>query len=150
MLTPLRKLITDIEAFDLPTEQRAIVESKKEVLADFQALVLAEGKNNKGQVRDDQYAPLTEYIKTRFGQGLGRVTDRVTFYMTGRLYASLEVHISSKTYSVKSPLETWDKMVARIGEANYGLDPERQYRFFDEIVRPGVREVLIRKTGLRF
>ena len=150
MLNPLRKLITDISAFDLEAEQRQIVESNKNVLADFQALVLAEGKNNRGQVRNDQYAPLTEYIKTRFGQGLGRVTDRVTFYMTGKLYASLEAHINAKTYEVRSPLETWTKMVERIGRENYGLDPERKERFFEEITRPGVREVLIRKTGLRF
>lgn len=149
-LTGLKKLIDGIGSFDLEREQHMIVVINKEKLADLQATQLSQAITNKGQREVDSYALRTIEEKLATGVGLGRVTDRVTYFMTGKLYASLFTYVSSKTFEVRSPLETWDKMVKRIRAENYGLSPDSKQTFREEIMIPGVKEVFFRKTGLKF
>lgn len=148
-LNGLKKLISDLQGFDLEREQHIIVVDNRERIADIQAAQLAEGKDNTGRVREDEYAPFTVRYKREFGQGLGKVTDRVTFYMTGKLYASFFTYVSSQTVEVKSPLETYGKMIQRVGENNFGLSPDSKTTFRDEIMRPSLARIFFNKTGLK-
>lgn len=148
-LPGLKKLISDLQGFDLEREQHIIVVDNRDRIADIQAAQLAEGKDNTGQIRQDEYTPFTVRYKQQFGQGLGRVTDRVTFYMTGKLYASFFTYVSSKTVEVKSPLETYNKMIERIGQQKFGLSPESKNIFRDEIMRPSLADIFFRRIGLK-
>lgn len=148
-LNGIKKLISDLQGFDLEREQHIIVVDNRERIADIQAAQLAEGRDNTGKVRADEYAPITVRYKRQFGQGLGRVTDRVTFYMTGQLYQSFFTYVSSKTYEVKSPLEKYDKMIERIGNQNFGLSPDSKNTFRDEIMRPSLAKIFFTRTGLK-
>jgi hypothetical protein len=150
MINGLLTLRNGLKSFNLEKEQYTILEDNKEVLADLQAEVLAEGRDKEGQVRNDQYSDFTVRYKLEFGQGLGRVTDRVTFYMTGAMYKSFFTYLSKRTFEVRSPLERFDKMIARVGEQNYGLDTERKMRYFSEVNLPRVKDILFIKTRLRF
>lgn len=149
-LNGLKKLIDGLGSFDLEREQHMIIVINKDKLADLQATQLSQAINNKGQREVDSYALYTIEQKLATGVGLGRVTDRVTYYMTGKLYASLFAYISSKTFEVRSPLETWGKMVRRIRKENYGLSPASKQEFREDITIPQLREVFFRKTGLKF
>lgn len=150
MINGLRTLRTNLKGFNLDKVQRRIIEENADVIADLQAAVLAEGKDKSGQVRQDEYEPVTVRFKRDFGKGLGAVTDRVTFYMTGEMYKSFFTYLSAKTFEVRSPLDRYNKMIARIGEENFGLDYQRKMQYFEEINKPQVRLILYEKTGLKF
>lgn len=165
MITSLKRLARNLEKFDLEEVQYVIIDTNKDAIADLQAVQLSEGKDITGTVRNDSYAPLTVRYKQELGKGLGRVTDRVTFFFSGELYNSLEGRLNkaAKTYTTGSTLTTlveaagnlanfetkFDKMVTRIGFEKYGLDRQRQLEFFDNITKPGVRKVLLTRTGLK-
>lgn len=145
----LKNLAVGLASIDMEEEQYRIVEDNRDEIVLAQAEVLSEGKDKTGQPRQDQYRPFTIQYKQEFGKGLGRVVDRVTFFMTGNLYYSLFARVTKRTYSVESPLPTYDKMLERIGKNNFGLDPQRQIAFRDGITIPRLRQVFFEKTGLR-
>lgn len=165
MIEQLKRFARNLERFDLEEVQYVIVDDNKDHIADLQAQQLAEGKDITGKIRNDSYAPMTVRYKQELGKGLGRVTDRVTFFFTGELYNSLEARINkaAKTYTTGSTLTTFveafgnlanfetkfDKMVTRIGYEKYGLDRERQLEFFNNITKPGVRKILLIRTELK-
>ena len=144
----LKNLYKNLSQLDLEKEQQIIINDNADAIVLAQAEVLSEGKDKTGQKRNDRYKPFTVSYKQQFGQGLGRVVDRVTFFMTGTLYYSLFARVSAKTFIVTSPLATYDKMINRIGKENYGLDPQRKQLFRDEITIPALRKIIFDKTGL--
>lgn len=148
-LNGLKTLYSNLNDLDLEQEQYQIIEDNKEELVIAQTEVLSEGKDKYGQKRSDDYRPMTIEEKAKSGiVGLGRVIDRVTFYMRGNLYASLFAKVSKRTFSIESPLDTYTKMLNRIGNENYGLDPQRIFMFKQTITIPKLKEVFFRKTGL--
>lgn len=147
-LNGLKTLYNGLSELDLEQEQYRIIEENKDEIVLAQAEVLSEGKDITGQKRNDEYRPFTINYKQQFGQGLGRVVDRVTFFMTGNLYYSLFARVTAKTFIVTSPLATYDKMINRIGERNYGLDPQRTKQFRETITIPNLKKVFFERTGL--
>jgi len=111
--------------FDTETEVQRIVSDNSERITELQQEQLAAGIGKDGRKRIDEYAALTVYLKKTYGFGLGAETDRVTFFSTGQLYGSLRTQVMKTTYKTTSPLETFTKMVDRIGEDNYGLSPDQ-------------------------
>jgi hypothetical protein len=144
----LKKLAIGLSSIDLEEEQYRIVEDNRDDIVLAQAEVLSEGKDKTGNKRADEYRPFTIQYKQEFGRGLGRVVDRVTFFMTGNLYYSLFARVSKRTFSVESPLPTFDKMIERIGKDNYGLDPQRKAAFRDRITIPRLKSIFFERTGL--
>lgn len=147
-LNGLKSLINGLSALDLEREQLILIGQNKDRLVLAQAEVLEEGKDKTGLVRRDKYHPFTISEKERYGKGLGRVTDRVTFYMTGNLYASLRAKITSKTFIVESKEFTFEKMIKRIGKENYGIDQQRIDMFRNAYVITPLRKILFDRTGL--
>ena len=131
-LTNLENIINGLTSFDTKGEVEKIIGDNNEVLVQLQRDQLSEGVDNTGNMRTDHYAPMTIAIKNEYGQGLGAVTDRVTFYMTGSLYESLFYKQSGDEFEIDSPLETFDKMVDRITPEKYGLDEEKKLYFAEE------------------
>jgi hypothetical protein len=138
--------IQSLERFDFGLELYNIVQANKEKLVDLQQEQLSEGIGKDGRFRSDGYAPLTKFLKKKYGQGLGAVTDRVTFFMTGDLYRSMYPAVTKDDFQVISQLPTFDKMVDRIGEDNYGLDEGQRLIFATEIVEPEIHRVFKEKV----
>lgn len=148
-LNGLKSLINGLSSLDLEREQLLLIQQNRDELVLAQTEVLSEGRDRTGQIRPDSYRPMTIEEKAKSDiVGLGRVTDRVTFYMRGNLYRSLEARITAKTYRVESPLETFDKMINRIGPAYYGLDPKRINAFRNSFVITPLRRIIFERTGL--
>jgi hypothetical protein len=148
-LLPLEKLIAGLQSFDAAQEVETIVHANGQRLVELQQEQLSFGVDITGRKRADEYRPLTKYLKGKFGNGIGRVTDRVTFFMTGNLYGSLKPVFSGDKYEVKSSLFTYDKMKARIGDENYGLSPDQREEFALTVTIPEFKKVLELKTGLK-
>lgn len=149
MLNNLLHIINGLEALDTHAEVVGIVERNKDRLTELQQEQLAAGVDITGQKRIDEYRPLTKAIKQSIGVGLGAVTDRVTFFMTGNLYKNLHAQVDNDQFIVKAPLATFDKMIERVGEENYGLSPDQREDFAVEITLPQFGYILEEKTGLK-
>ena len=137
-----------MQDFDARNEVLEIVEDNKQEIVKRQREQLEYGIDVFGKPRIDEYRPLTVYIKKTQGIGLGAVTDRVTFFMTGRLYQSLFAEIIGENYETKSPLFTYDKMIDRVGRENFGLDYDSRLDFAKSITLPNFKQRLKEKTGL--
>ena len=148
-LNGFEKLINDLTDFDFGKELENIIETNKEAVTNLMATQMAEGRDITGNVRLDIYADSTVAYKNRKGVGLGSVTDRVTFYMTGELYQSLFTSVTGRMFEVKSPLETYEKMLRRVRREFYGLSEEKRREFGEEITLPSIRAILLAKTGLK-
>ena len=147
-LENLEKLITGLQAFNAHDEFTAIVEANKEELTALEREQLSYGVGRDGGPRADEYRPYTKMIKSLYGVGLGAVTDRVPFFMTGDLYQSLTTRISGDVFNTTSSLPTFDKMIERIGQDNYGLDEQQRIVFATETAMPAYRERFKQVTGL--
>lgn len=147
-LSNIEKIIEGLSAFNAATEVSNIIDNNNDVIVELQREQLIEGKDKTGKSRSDSYAPLTISIKKQYGVGPGAITDRVTFFMTGTLSYSLFYSRTGDTYSILSPLETYKKMLDRIGEDKYGLDPENRLYFAENILLPKFGEVFKEKTTL--
>lgn len=149
MLNGLKKIIDGLATMDAADELTKIVEDNKERITELQQEQLAAGIDVTGKKRVDEYRPLTKELKRKYGSGLGAVTDRVTFFMTGELYGSLKTEVKGQAYQVTSPLSKYGKMKERIGDENYGLDPDQREEFATEITIPEFSKVLETKTGIK-
>lgn len=147
-LDGLSKLITGLQSLKAVEEVPRIVANNTTRLVELEQEQLAAGIDRSGSHRSDEYAPLTKYLKPRLYSGLGAEIDRVTFFATGRLYGSLKANVAGLTYKIESPLPSFDKMVDRIGEENYGLDPEQRLEFATTVTLPEFGRVMEEKTGL--
>lgn len=148
-LDNLRKLIDGFKSFDPKAEYVAIIDSNKERLVELQQEQLAAGIDVSGSKRSDNYAPLTIFLKNKFGQGLGAVTDRVTFFMKGDLYGSLTATVGSDAFKITSPLFTFDKMIERVGDENFGLDFDQRNEFAINTAMPSYRARWEAVTGTK-
>jgi len=147
-LNQFESLIKGMQSFNAHDEYLDIVVDNKEELTALQREQLSFGKDKSGKDRIDEYRPLTKMIKSLTGVGLGAVTDRVTFFMTGQLYQSLTTKVTGDVFSTTSGLPTFDKMIDRIGDENYGLDEEQRINFATETAMPVFRERFKKVTGL--
>lgn len=147
-LTNLENIINGLTSFNTHDEVGRIIDDNNEVLVQLQRDQLSEGIDKDGNKRADAYTPYTKAIKSIYGQGLGAVTDHVTFFMTGSLYESLFYKVSGDDFEITSPLETFDKMVERITDKEYGLSPDKRLYFAEEKLLPKFSEVFKEKTTL--
>jgi len=148
MLKGLETLIKGMQSFNAHDEFVSIVELNKDELTALQREQLSYGIGRDGNPRIDEYRPLTMMIKSLTGVGLGAVTDRVTFFMTGNLYQSLTTQLSGDVFITTAPVFTFDKMVDRIGDDNYGLSEDQRIEFATETAMPAYRERFKQVTGL--
>lgn len=148
-LNPLLKLIDGLKSLDSEAEVTQIVKVNANRITELMEEQLSAGKDIDGDKRIDGYRPQTIYLKKKFGLGLGAQTDRVTFFMKGDLYKSLFTTVNDKKFKVFSPLPTYDKMVERIGDDKFGVDPEQRLEFAETVTLPEFAKVLEQKTGIK-
>lgn len=147
-LTNLENIIKGLSSLNTHDEVERIVDDNNEVLVQLQRDQLSEGIDITGNERVDHYAPMTIAIKNEYGRGLGAVTDHVTFYMTGSMYESLFYKSEGDEFAITSPLETYDKMIDRIGPDKFGLSPEQRLYFAENVTLPKFAEIFKEKTTL--
>ena len=147
-LTNIENIIAGLESFNANDEVENIIESNTDVLVQLQRDQLSEGIDKDGNIRADAYAPYTISEKRRYGEGIGAITDHVTFYMTGSLYESLFYKATGTNFEITSPLPTYEKMIDRITDEEYGLSPDKRLYFAEEKLLPLFSEVFTEKTGL--
>lgn len=86
-------------------------ERTEEVLLDRVAEQMSQGRTGNDQpivspyTGLDHYAPATIRFKKEFGIGLGKVTDRITLFMTGRHYKGLYSKVSGEALVIGSDVE---------------------------------------------
>lgn len=147
MLSNLQNIIEGLRTMDIDAEVFKVVEQNGGEIVRLQQEQLSRGIDKDGDFRVDEYRPLTKFIKqsTEDLSSLGRVTDRVTFFMYGNLYNSMYNQIMGTLFQVKSPLPTYDKMLDRInagGKVNYGLSPDSRLEFVEGFTIPAVKKYL--------
>jgi len=147
-LNPLLNLINGLKSLDVEAEVVKIVEDNKPRITELMQEQLSAGKDIDGDKRVDGYRPLTIYLKKKYGIGLGAETNRVTFFMEGNLYNSLFTQVRGKKYNIFSPLPTYTKMLDRIGDKQFGVDPDQRLEFAKTVTLPEFGKVLKQKTGL--
>lgn len=113
----LRKRIQKLEAFDLELEVTKVVKENSDWLISRLRQQLAKGVDADGAPAlakyGDFYADRTVLEKTRYGTGLGREVDRVTNYMTGNFYMSLEVEVEENDFIFTSTVPYFEDILTR-------------------------------------
>lgn len=149
-LNDLKNTIDKLHRFSFKDELQVIVQENAEEIANLQAKQLAEGVKSDGTEINPPYRPYTIEQKRKYGVGLGRVTDHVTYYHTGDLYKSLEAKVTGDEYDITSSSLKFDKMKKRSGERVVGLNKSSKTIFAEEITLPNIKRVFKDKTGLSF
>lgn len=153
----LKHLIDSLESFDTKREYVEVLDKHSDVLLDLLREQLAASYDIDGKPRPDAYAALTIEKKTLFASGLGRVIDRVTFYMTGELYNSLRIRFDDDKFYIISTLGDrnikYEELMYRpdkLGrEDRVGLDPQSRKEFAQDVALPEFSRILESLTGIK-
>lgn len=158
MLDNLKTFIEKFGQFDPEYEYLLVIDANKQQIVKLQQDQLAEGVDITGAQRLDEYRPFTVEQKLAYGVGLGRVINRVTFFMTGEMYSDMQADVDGDEFKVTVPgaggsavegsAYKYDKMIQRVGEENFGLNAEKRLTFATEVTLPQFAEVLKEKTGI--
>lgn len=146
--------------FQFVNTRQAMVKSferTEEVLLDRVATQMSEGRTGNDQpivspyTGLSYYAPATVRYKRDFGVGLGRVTDRITLFQTGRHYQGLFTRISGNAVVVGSSVE-YDNggFKGPFGEVNTNLyqpGTEQGQEYIDENLQPAFFDEMMKQLN---
>lgn len=151
---PLQDFENKIKAlteFDFATEMNKVIDDNAPVIADKIKAQLASGRDGDDQpvtlFDRTEYAPRTIEIKQKEGSGLGAVTDRITNYMSGAFYQSLEVKREGQVFEADSDVSYFGDIRLRSSEALLEVDKKNRTDFGEEIIIPAIAESFLEKTG---
>lgn len=148
-LTQFKNLISDLQSFDFGAEQNRIINDTKDEVADSLKSQMASGKDGNGNDIRPAYSPMTIFLKKEHGIGLGAVTDRVTFYMTGAFYSGLNTRVSGSMFDFDSNVSYISKIIQRSGEKVLELSKANRMDYANDVLMPLFSQVLKLKTGLK-
>ncbi len=134
----------------LPQMARSAVVETKESYLSLNATQMAMGltKEDKPITLDGDpfYHPATKRYKKEFGIGLGRVTDRITLFMTGDMYRSEQLEVSGNDIVLTFNTYYSDSVIERTGDKVLGLSPENKSEYrngaFAAVFKPMIEAVL--------
>jgi len=130
--------------FDLQYETTRIINENSEYLTNLLAIQLSQGKDADGAnvtvFGKDYYSDRTVFEKTRHGSGLGKVTDRITNYMSGAFYFGLKVNVNGTRFVFTSDVPYFQDILTRSGtERVIQLNQEHLEQFRNEILIPQLK-----------
>jgi hypothetical protein len=139
--------LSKFAALDFNQELLLIVEENTPTLEQLQRDQMATGLDADGQpvnaAYGPYYRPYTIEQKKKFGVGLGAVTDRVTNYMTGSFYESLQKKVySNGIVESNSNVSYFEDILTRSGEKALDLNEENRLLFAHEIVVPSISKII--------
>jgi len=142
-LKNLFKKIVALQEFDIEEETIDIINKNSEFLSDLLATQLASGKdaNNENVTvfGRDYYSDSTVFNKQRHGYGLGKVTDRITNYMSGSFYHGLGVKTSGTRFIFSSNVPYYSDILSRSGDVIMKLSYDNLLIFRNEILVPELK-----------
>jgi len=151
-LGQFKKLIDNLRSFDFEKEQQEIVADNAEAITPYVLEQLAAGKDGDGKENTifgrRGYSPKTVAIKEANGEGLGRVTSRITNYMTGEFYETMFAKVEGKTFEEDSPVSYFGDITLYSSDALLEVNEENRKDFGQKIILPGITDRLLAKTGL--
>lgn len=151
-LGQFKKLIDDLRSFDFEKEQQEIVAANAEAITPYVLEQLAAGKDGDGKENTifgrRGYSPKTVAIKEANGEGLGRVTDRITNYMTGQFYETMFTKVEGEVFEEDSPVDYFGDITLYSSDALLEVNEENRKDFGQKITLPGITGRLLAKTGL--
>lgn len=152
MLDNFKNTIDKLRAFDFGQEMTKIVEDNVDKLPPMIREQLAEGKDGDDKPNTifgrSGYSPKTVAIKEANGKGLGAVTDRITNYMSGDTYESLEVKTEGQVFEADSDVPYFADIVLYSSPALLEVDEENRLEFAETVTLPTIKASLEEKTGL--
>jgi len=152
MLDDFKNRIATLQAFDFGKELTDIVEKNSDKIPDLLAQQLALGKDGNDEPvtlhGDTEYSPFTVRYKQDVGKGLGAVTDRITNYMSGAFYESMNTKVENNAFETVGDVPYFDDIIERSGSVIMELDESSRIEFGEKVTLPGIKEVLKAKTGL--
>ncbi len=96
-----------------------------------------------------KYKKSTIAKKKKFGVGIGRITTRITNYMTGDFYNQLKVDIKLKKgkytgYDLSSSVEYFDKIIQRSGKDILVLNSKNK-RILKDLIVKDLKQIMNKK-----
>lgn len=152
MLEGLNTFIKNLRKFDFAIAMNKSIEQNKDVLSDMVRKQLEAGKDGNDTPNTifgrSGYSPRTVNIKTYNGTGLGKVTDRVTNYMTGDFYSSLVATFEGQVFELDSDVPYFGDIRLYSKDALLEVSESNRRDFAEAYTLPGVAQQLKTKTGL--
>lgn len=137
---------------NLPDIAEESVRETKESYLDEQAQQAAMGLNKDQtsiSLDGSGYSPLTIRYKKDLGIGLGAVTDRVTMYMTGESYRTMDMTVDGNDINVFFTTPQAAKLRERTTDAPWGIGGEYRTDYLGVLLSE-VKRVITDKTKLQF
>lgn len=151
-LQNLEKRIQKLQAFNFGEELITIVSENLDKLPVYVREQLAAGKDGNDEPAkifdNTEYSPKTIAIKKKKGVGLGAVTDRVTNYMSGDFYNSIDEKMEGQVFEPDSDVSYFGDIRLRSSDALLDIDRKNRLDFAQTITVPAIKAALLAKTGL--
>lgn len=151
-LNQFKELIDDIRKFNFGQELQEIVADNAEKITPYVLQQLAAGKDGDNKPNTifgrKGYSPKTVEIKEANGQGLGRVTDRVTNYMTGEFYETMFTKVEGQVFEEDSPVSYFGDITLYSSDALLEVNEDNRRDFGQKVTLPEITDRLLAKTGL--
>lgn len=142
-LNNLFKKIEALEKFDIEKEAIDIINKNGDYITGLLRLQLQAGKDSNDEnitvFGRDFYSDLTIFNKERHGVGLGKQTNWITNYMSGRFYMSLKTVAYGRVFKTESDVPYFQDILARSGESIMKLNKIHLEEFAAEILIPELR-----------
>jgi hypothetical protein len=156
VLTGIKKVLDNIKAFQATLDQKLDYQIRIE---EGEIVKMVQNQLSRGIDGNDNlvylirpmptgekynyYAYATEVRKTKYGSGLGSVTDVITNYMSGGFYASLYAESTGNGgWEVKSSSPLWEIIELRSGEDIIKLSPTSEKFLFENRIAPDLYEAI--------
>lgn len=143
-LNNLRLKVAALKGFDIVGETMQIINANAYFILGLIRTQMQEGKDADGKPVFAKYGPFyaksTVFKKERYGVGLGKHTEWVTNYMTGKFYSQLRVVEVGKTFGVTSDVDYFPEIMARSGPRILALSKKDLREFRRDILLPQLRE----------
>lgn len=149
-LNELYKKLVALQEFDIVKETISIINENGYFLVGLLRLQLQEGKDgNDENVKvfgRDYYSDATIFEKERHGIGLGKETEWITNYMSGKFYSQLVLSTAGTTFKIDSRVDYFDEILLRSGRVIMDLDEKHLEEFQKEILIPQLKARWLAKS----
>lgn len=137
--------ITALQEFDIVQTCTEIIHENYEYLTKLLKRQLAQGKDGNNQdvllKKRGGYSSYTIDVKKEYGTGLGKVTDRVTSYMSGSFYSSIGMKIGGGEFEFFGNVSYFNEIISQVsnGDKIMELNEEHLAKFSKEILIPEIQ-----------
>jgi len=134
-MADLSTIINRLQSVDvMELAKQAAVDSKKDYLL-LQVSQLEQGQDSQAKPTtldgNPFYQPSTIYQKQHYGEGLGKVTDVITLYNTGKMHESAEMDVDDEQINVSFNVPYAADVLGRTTDVILGLNDENKEAYIN-------------------